>query len=97
MGSRNDIREGCFGKRDQKWGPEMTSADTSDGHSQTKKTDKRVSIVCFLCLVHVTCLLAARARSYHEPNKENRQAIHNNSDDSGSKLRDKEQQRLSSK
>jgi len=48
MGSRNDIREGCFRKRDQKWSPEMTSADDFRGtlRSQRIRNLKSKSVSC---------------------------------------------------
>jgi len=68
---------------------------------QTKEVNyKRTSVssslvVYFFC----SCLLGARARTFASKNKEvtTRELDTGYGDDSGSKLRDKEQQRLSSK
>jgi len=78
MGSRNDIREGCFGKRDQKWGPEMTSGrDVLEGESKngTQNQKKSVSSSGFGFFLF-SCLLAARARS-RTKRTQNQKKIHN--------------------
>jgi len=53
IGSRNDIREGCFGKRDQKWGPEMASANTLNEHrrSYSKERGSLLRSLVFFLLV----------------------------------------------
>jgi len=62
MGSQNDIREGCFGKRDQKWGPEMTSANTLNENTCASMYDihpyRHLGSRCLLCGWVLSYLLA---------------------------------------
>jgi len=71
---------------------------TCASHNKLPVVARRVSSACFDWLF-ILCLLGVSARTDINNPKEDalQDFIHGSPDDSGSKLRDKEQQRLSSK
>ena len=80
------------------WGPEMTSANTSDDRKRTKPRHRCIDVVV-LFFFFVYCLLGVRVRTLASNKQEKEQKDFHTAftDDSAQQLRDKEQQRLSSK